>query len=68
MIRFFQKIDAQIRAQIEEAVRRATTDEEIGIEELSADLYAAPIELTVRNIHPSLPLLHKSVGNAINLN
>lgn len=64
---FFQKIDGEIRAQIEEATKKAKTDKEIGFDELSADIYAGPIDPKIRNIDPFNPLTHKNINKPINL-
>lgn len=62
-----QKIDGEIRVQIEEATKKAKADKEIGLDELPADIYAGTIDPKVRNIDPFTPLTHKKIGNAVNL-
>lgn len=64
---FLQKIDGEIRAEVEEATKKSKTDKEIGFDELSADIYAGPIDPQIRNIDPFKPLTHKNINKPINL-
>lgn len=65
---FLQQLDSEIRAMIDEAVKKAKADNEIGLNELTCDVYSAPLEHTVRGITPWNSLEHKRLGPAINLN
>jgi hypothetical protein len=62
-----QKLDNEIRVTIDEAVKKAKTDNEIGLNELTCDIYSAPLEVTVRGITPWNNLENKRLGPAINL-
>jgi len=63
-----QQLDNEIRVMIDEAVKKAKADNEIGLNELTCDIYSAPLEPTVRGITPWNNLEHKRLGPAINLN
>lgn len=62
----FQKIDGEIRAAIDDATKKCKADKEIGLDELSADIYSLNIEQKVRNIDPFSHLVHKRIGPAVN--
>jgi len=62
-----KKLDDEIRVMIDEAVKKAKADNEIGLNELTCDVYSAPLEPTVRGITPWNNLEHKRLGPAINL-
>jgi len=62
-----QKLDDEIRVMIDDAVKKAKADNEIGLNELACDVYSAPLEPTVRGITPWNNLEHKRLGPAINL-
>jgi len=62
-----QKLDNEIRVMIDEAVKKAKTDNEIGLNELTCDVYSTPLEPTVRGITPWNNLEHQRLGPAINL-
>lgn len=64
---FFQKIENEIRQSVDENVKLAKSDTEIGIEELCADVYADNLEPYIRNTTPFEPLQHISVGKPVNL-
>lgn len=52
---------------MDDAVKKAKADVEIGLDELSADVYAENLEESIRNITPFAPLKHKRIGPAVNL-
>lgn len=60
-------MDNEIRVMIDEAVKKAKADNEIGLDELTCDVYSTPLESTVRGITPWNNLEHKRLGPAINL-
>ncbi|PNF19143.1 putative pyruvate dehydrogenase E1 component subunit alpha, mitochondrial [Cryptotermes secundus] len=62
-----KKLENDIRVTIDEAVKKAKTDNEIGLDELPCDVYSAPLEPTVRGITPWNNLEHKRLGPAVNL-
>jgi len=63
----FQKLENEIRVVVDEAVKKAKADNEIGMEELTCDIYSAPLEPSVRGIVPWNNLQHKRLGPAVNL-
>ncbi|KAJ8949970.1 hypothetical protein NQ318_002378 [Aromia moschata] len=63
-----KKIDADIRATVDEATKQAKADKEIGLDELSADIYAHNLEEKIRNVSLFTPLVHKRIGPAVNMN
>lgn len=64
----FQTIEAQIRNEVDDATKKAKTDKEISLDELSADVYAKPDNLDlIRNVIPNSELQHKRLGKAVNL-
>ncbi|NP_001093304.1 pyruvate dehydrogenase E1 component subunit alpha type II, mitochondrial-like [Bombyx mandarina] len=54
-------IDAKVRKEVDEATKQSKTEPEVGIEELSADIYYKNLEPFVRGIHPAAPLKHLEV-------
>lgn len=56
-----------IRADVDDAMKKAKADKEISVEELTADIYAKPDIPTVKNVLPINPLIHKTVSKAINM-
>jgi len=59
-------IDLEVRQVIDEAVKRAKSDKEIGLDELAADIYSVPIESKVRGVTAFDTLSHKRIGAAVN--
>lgn len=58
----------RIRNEVDEATKKARVDKEIGLHELTADIYSNPkFSEEVRNILPNQPLKHITVGKAVNL-
>ncbi|KAK5640412.1 hypothetical protein RI129_011223 [Pyrocoelia pectoralis] len=62
-----KKIDGEIKSAVDEAMKIAKSDGEIGIEELTADISANHLESTIRNCLPFNPLSHQRLGEAVNL-
>ncbi|XP_069678677.1 probable pyruvate dehydrogenase E1 component subunit alpha, mitochondrial isoform X2 [Periplaneta americana] len=62
-----KKMENEIRVVVDEAVKKAKMDSEIGLDELTCDVYSAPLEPTIRGITPWTTLQHKSLGQAVNL-
>lgn len=52
---------------IDEAVKRAKGDKEIGLEELTADIESNPIETRIRGVTAFDTLAHKRIGPAVNV-
>lgn len=52
---------------MDEAVKFAKSDAEIGIEELAGDVYSTPLENPIRGTTPFTNLNHIRVGPAVNL-
>lgn len=64
----FQAIELHIKSVVDEAAKKARVDKEIGLDELTADIYSNPkFNEEVRNILPNDPLKHISVGKPQNL-
>ncbi|KAM3966110.1 pyruvate dehydrogenase [Aphomia sociella] len=57
-----KEIDAKIRKDVDEATKIAKSDSEIGIEELSADVYYNCLDNEIRGIIPDTPLQHIEVA------
>ena len=51
---------------IDDAVKRAKSDKEIGLDELAADICSNPIETKIRGVTPFDTLMHKRIGPAVN--
>jgi len=61
-------LEAQIRQEIDDATKKAKTDKEISMDELTADVYSRPDNIpTVRNVIPDAEIPHRRVGQAVNL-
>lgn len=64
----WQTLEVRIRNEVDEATKKARTDKELDLAELTADIYADPkFNEEVRNILPNQPLKHITVGKAVNL-
>ncbi|XP_035793771.1 pyruvate dehydrogenase E1 component subunit alpha type II, mitochondrial-like isoform X1 [Anopheles albimanus] len=63
-----KEIEGKIRAEVDTATKVAKSDKEISVDELTADIYANPQNLTsVRNTIPLAELQHKRLGTAVNM-
>lgn len=62
-----KKMDGEIKGIVDEAVKKAKTDVEIGMDELTADIYVNELERDVRGTTPFQPFTHKRIGQAFNL-
>lgn len=62
----FQKIENEVKKEVDDATVIAKKDQEIPLEDLSADVNASFLEPEIRNILPWSPLKHKRVGPAVN--
>lgn len=62
-----QKIDTEVKAEIDATIKKSRSDAEVGPEELTGDIYALPLETEIRGTTPFNNYPHKSVGKAINL-
>lgn len=64
----FQALEIRIKNEIDDAAKKARADKEIGLHELTADIYSNPeLNEEVRNILPNQPLKHISIGKPQNL-
>lgn len=63
-----KQIDAEIKIEIDEAIKSAREEPEIPVEELYADVYANPLEERIRGITPFTQHKHISVRAPSNLN
>lgn len=61
-----KKVDTAVRKEIDEAVKAASTDKEVDVSELTADIYAQNLEKTIRNTVAFKPLPHLQVAKAVN--
>ena len=61
-----QKIDTDVRKEVDEAVKIAKTDKEIAVQELAADVYSEPIETVIRGTTPFDPYNHQRLSKIIN--
>jgi len=64
---FSQKIDSEIKTEIDQAVVRSKEDLEISLEELASDVYAKPLEEEHRGVVPWQKIKHVRIGPAINM-
>ncbi|KAG8238920.1 hypothetical protein J437_LFUL000757 [Ladona fulva] len=62
-----KKLEQEIRREVDEATKRSKQDAEIGMDELTADVYSNPLEDKIRGIAPWEQLPHKRLGPAVNL-
>ncbi|XP_055638907.1 pyruvate dehydrogenase E1 component subunit alpha, mitochondrial-like [Toxorhynchites rutilus septentrionalis] len=62
-----KKLDATIKKQVDEATNAAKSDSEIGLTELSTDVYAKNLQGDIRGSSPSSWLKHSSLNHAVNL-
>ncbi|KAI8440974.1 hypothetical protein MSG28_009260 [Choristoneura fumiferana] len=53
-----EEIDAKVRTEVDEATKQAKSEPEIGIEELSGDIYYNNAEKIIRGMHPEASLQH----------
>jgi len=63
-----KEIDKEVKATIDDAVKKAKVDTEVPMSELAGDIYSKPLETTVRGVTPFKSLEHIRVGPAVNLN
>lgn len=61
-----QDIDQDVRQVIDDAVKRAKSDKEIGLDELTADISVNMIDNRIRGVTPFDVLPHKRIGPAVN--
>ncbi|KAJ8720987.1 hypothetical protein PYW08_006452 [Mythimna loreyi] len=57
-----KEIETSVRKYVEEVVKNAANDTEIGSEELSGDIYVECIDPNIRGVRPDKPLTHISVA------
>lgn len=62
-----KKMEGEIRATVDAATKKAKTEPEIELHELTTDIYSNNVEGPVRNISPFNPLPHSRLGPALNL-
>ncbi|XP_072945635.1 probable pyruvate dehydrogenase E1 component subunit alpha, mitochondrial [Epargyreus clarus] len=56
-----KEIDTKVRKEVDEATKQAKTEPEVGVEELTADIYWNNLEPYIRGIRPDTPLQHIEV-------
>lgn len=62
-----KKMESDIRAVVDENVKKAKSDKEAGLEELTTDIYANSKNISIRGTTPWDKFEHKSLGKAVNL-
>lgn len=62
-----QKIDQEVRKEIDDAVNVAKTANEIPVDELYADIYVEPIYTKIRGVTPFTEHHHKRLSKPLNL-
>lgn len=55
-------LESEAKAEVEQAVKNATNDPELPLEELGADVYAGPWEQQLRGKLPDTPIKHSNTG------
>ncbi|KAI4457030.1 pyruvate dehydrogenase e1 component alpha subunit bacterial and organellar [Holotrichia oblita] len=63
-----KKIETEVRAQVDEATKKAKADQEIPLDELASDIYATNLEGKIRGMSSTEWMEHKRIGPANNLN
>jgi len=64
---FSQKIDSEIKTEIDQAVVRSKEDLEISLEELASDVYSKPLVEEHRGVVPWQKIKHVRIGPAVNM-
>ncbi|KAJ9601406.1 hypothetical protein L9F63_000430 [Diploptera punctata] len=62
-----KKMESDIRASVDESMKKAKSDKEIGPEELTMDIYADNRGGSIRGTIPWDKFEHKSLGKAVNM-
>lgn len=62
-----KKIDTEVKKMVDAAHNFAKTDGEIGLPELTCDVYASNLDGDIRGVHPQQHLKHISLNKAVNL-
>jgi len=62
-----KNLENKIRASVDEDVKKAKSDKEIGLEELVTDIYADNKEHVIRGTTPWHQFQHKTLGTAVNV-
>lgn len=60
-------IETEIRISVDEATKAAKADREIGLEELTTDVYSRPIEPFIRGTTIDRQIKHATLKKAVNL-
>lgn len=60
-----KKIDVEVKQEVDDAVKLAKSDAEIGMEELTADIYSKPLEKYIRGVTPFNALTHNTVTDKV---
>lgn len=62
-----KKMDAEIKKEVDEATKAAKADTEIGLPELTTDVYSKNLDGDIRGSNPNSWLKHGSLNRAVNL-
>lgn len=57
----------EIKAEIDEATKLARADKEIGLSELTTDVYSKELVSAIRGVTIDKPMTHATLGKAVNL-
>lgn len=62
-----KKVDGEIKKEVDEATKSAKADTEIGLPELTTDVYSKNLDGDIRGSNPISWLKHSSLNRAVNL-
>lgn len=60
-------MDGEIKKEVDEATKSAKADTEIGLPELTTDVYSKNLDGDIRGSNPISWLKHSSLNRAVNL-
>ena len=60
-------MDVEIKTEVDAATKTAKADKEIGVHELTTDVYSLPLESDIRGPVPDKFLKHSTLKRAVNL-
>lgn len=62
-----KKIEVEVKKEIDDVTAKAKADTEIGMPEMTTDIYAAPLEPLIRGPVPNIAFKHATLNKARNL-
>ncbi|XP_030758001.1 pyruvate dehydrogenase E1 component subunit alpha, mitochondrial-like isoform X2 [Sitophilus oryzae] len=63
-----KEIESKIRAEVDDATKKAKADKEIGMDEIAGDIYCNNLEHPIRGVSIFQNFTHKRIGPAVNHN